>query len=170
MLIVRLTFGGHKVYKPYFFLTFVISPGKENISGVIYEIREKNMSDTIHHECGFALIRLLKPLDYYQKKYGSYLYGLNRLYILMEKQRNRGQDGAGVVGLKLDMEPGYKYMDRVRSCEQRTRYRMCSTGFTNRLHRRFSGRRMLFGQSRTFHLFPRFTWGIYVTRLSERII
>ena len=75
------------------------------------------MSDTIHHECGFALIRLLKPLDYYQKKYGSYLYGLNRLYILMEKQRNRGQDGAGVVGLKLDMEPGYKYMDRVRSCD-----------------------------------------------------
>ena len=99
----------HKVYKPYFFLTFVISPGKENIPGVIHEIREKNMSDTIHHECGFALIRLLKPLDYYQKKYGSYLYGLNRLYILMEKQRNRGQDGAGVVGLKLDMEPGYKY-------------------------------------------------------------
>ena len=75
------------------------------------------MSDTIHHECGFALIRLLKPLDYYQEKYGSYLYGLNRLYILMEKQRNRGQDGAGVVGLKLDMEPGYKYMDRVRSCD-----------------------------------------------------
>ncbi len=107
----------HKVYKPYFFLTFVISPGKENIPGVIHEIREKNMSDTIHHECGFALIRLLKPLDYYQKKYGSYLYGLNRLYILMEKQRNRGQDGAGVVGLKLDMEPGYKYMDRVRSCD-----------------------------------------------------
>ena len=75
------------------------------------------MSDTIHHECGIALIRLLKPLDYYQKKYGSYLYGLNRLYILMEKQRNRGQDGAGVVGVKLDMEPGYKYMDRARSCD-----------------------------------------------------
>ena len=75
------------------------------------------MSDTIHHECGFAMIRLLKPLDYYQKKYGSYLYGLNRLYILMEKQRNRGQDGAGVVGVNLDMEPCYKYMDRVRSCD-----------------------------------------------------
>ena len=59
------------------------------------------MSDTIHHECGIALIRLLKPLDYYQKKYGSYLYGLNRLYILMEKQRNRGQDGAGVVGVRV---------------------------------------------------------------------
>ena len=109
------------------------------------------MSDTIHHECGFALIRLLKPLDYYQKKYGSYLYGLNRLYILMEKQRNRGQDGAGVVGLKLDMEPGYKYMDRVRSCD------------ANPIQE-------VFDQSKTFHLFPRFTWGIYVTLLSERII
>ena len=74
------------------------------------------MSDIINHECGIALIRLLKPLEYYQNKYGSYLYGLNRLYILMEKQRNRGQEGAGVVGVKLDMPPGYKYMDRVRSC------------------------------------------------------
>ena len=75
------------------------------------------MSDVIHHECGIALVRLLKPLHYYQEKYGSCLYGLNRLYILMEKQRNRGQDGAGVVGVKLDMEPGFKYMDRVRSCD-----------------------------------------------------
>lgn len=74
------------------------------------------MSDVLNHECGVALVRLLKPLDYYQNKYGSYLYGLNRLYILMEKQRNRGQEGAGVVGVKLDMPPGFKYMDRVRSC------------------------------------------------------
>ncbi len=75
------------------------------------------MSDQIHHECGIALIRLLKPLDYYKNKYGSFLYGLNKLYVLMEKQRNRGQDGAGVVGVKLDMPPGYKYIDRVRSCD-----------------------------------------------------
>ncbi|MFA6334891.1 MAG: amidophosphoribosyltransferase [Bacteroidales bacterium] len=75
------------------------------------------MSDVLHHECGIALVRLLKPLEYYKNKYGSYLYGLNRLYILMEKQRNRGQEGAGVVGVKLDMPPGYKYMDRVRSCD-----------------------------------------------------
>jgi len=75
------------------------------------------MSDILNHECGIALVRLLKPLDYYQNKYGSYLYGLNRFYILMEKQRNRGQEGAGVVGVKLDMPPGYKYMDRVRSCD-----------------------------------------------------
>jgi len=73
------------------------------------------MSDALKHECGIALIRLLKPLDYYQKKYGTYRYGLQKLYILMEKQRNRGQDGAGVVGLKLDQEPGYKYINRVRS-------------------------------------------------------
>ena len=65
------------------------------------------MSDVINHECGIAFIRLLKPLEYYREKYGSYLYGLNRLYILMEKQRNRGQDGAGVVGVKLDMGPGF---------------------------------------------------------------
>ena len=74
------------------------------------------MGDILKHECGIALIRLLKPLDFYKQKYGSSLYGLNRLYILMEKQRNRGQEGAGVVGVKLDMPPGYKYMDRVRSC------------------------------------------------------
>lgn len=75
------------------------------------------MSEIINHECGIALIRLLKPLEYYQNKYGSYLYGLNRLYIMMQKQRNRGQEGAGVVGVKLDMPPGYKYMDRARSCD-----------------------------------------------------
>lgn len=75
------------------------------------------MSDILNHECGIALVRLLKPLEYYHNKYGSYLYGLNRLYIMMEKQRNRGQEGAGVVGVKLDMPPGYKYMDRVRSCD-----------------------------------------------------
>ena len=74
------------------------------------------MSDILNHECGIALIRLRKPLDFYKEKYGTLLYGFKRLYILMEKQRNRGQEGAGVVGVKLDMEPGFKYMDRVRSC------------------------------------------------------
>jgi len=73
------------------------------------------MSDALKHECGIALVRLLKPLDYYQKKYGSYRYGLQKLYILMEKQRNRGQDGVGVVGLKLNQEAGYKYFHRERS-------------------------------------------------------
>ena len=76
------------------------------------------MSDKINHECGIALIRLKKPLEYYKEKYGSTLYGLKRLYILMEKQRNRGQEGAGVVSVKLDMPAGYKYMDRFRSCAQ----------------------------------------------------
>lgn len=74
------------------------------------------MSDIINHECGIGLIRLRKPLEYYKERYGSALYGLKRLYILMEKQRNRGQEGAGIVGVKLDMNPGLKYMDRVRSC------------------------------------------------------
>jgi amidophosphoribosyltransferase len=73
------------------------------------------MSDQIKHECGIALIRLLKPLDYYIKKYGTPMYGINKLYLLMEKQHNRGQDGAGVVNIKLDVEPGTKYISRYRS-------------------------------------------------------
>jgi len=73
------------------------------------------MSDQIKHECGIALIRLLKPLDFYQKKYGTPLYGLNKLYLLMEKQHNRGQDGAGVANIKLDVDPGSRYISRYRS-------------------------------------------------------
>ncbi|MBI3500741.1 MAG: amidophosphoribosyltransferase [Bacteroidetes bacterium] len=73
------------------------------------------MSEPIKHECGIVLLRLLKPLSYYHDKYGTALYGLSKLYLLMEKQRNRGQDGAGVVNLKLDVEPGTKYISRYRS-------------------------------------------------------
>ncbi len=73
------------------------------------------MSDKITHECGIALIRLLKPLEYYQAKYGSWMYGLHKLYLLMEKQHNRGQDGAGLATLKFDLEPGKKYIHRFRS-------------------------------------------------------
>ena len=73
------------------------------------------MSDQIKHECGIALIRLKKPLEYYIEKYGTAAYGLNLLYLLMEKQHNRGQDGAGVANIKLDMKPGDRYISRVRS-------------------------------------------------------
>ncbi len=73
------------------------------------------MSDIIKHECGLALIRLLQPLEYYQKKYGSPLYGLHKLQLLMQKQRNRGQDGAGIATIKLDMPPGSRYISRKRS-------------------------------------------------------
>ncbi len=73
------------------------------------------MSDFIKHECGIALIRLLKPLDYYHKKYGTALYGLNKLQLLMQKQRNRGQDGAGLATIKLNPQPGEKYISRRRS-------------------------------------------------------
>ena len=73
------------------------------------------MSDEIKHECGIALVRLLKPLEYYQLKYGTWRYGLQKLYLLMEKQHNRGQDGAGVAGIKLDLEPGNEYLHQVRS-------------------------------------------------------
>ncbi len=73
------------------------------------------MSDQIKHECGIVLIRLLKPLEYYQEKYGTWMYGLNKLYLLMEKQHNRGQDGAGAVNLKLNQCAGKKYFSRQRS-------------------------------------------------------
>lgn len=73
------------------------------------------MSDQIKHECGVAMIRLLKPLSYYKEKYGTWMYGLNKLYLLMEKQHNRGQDGAGLVSLKIDNTPGEEYLDRLRS-------------------------------------------------------
>ena len=73
------------------------------------------MSDSIQHECGIALIRLLKPLSYYQEKYGSTLFGLKRLYLLMEKQHNRGQDGAGVGTVKINAQPGETYIHRQRA-------------------------------------------------------
>ncbi len=73
------------------------------------------MSDSIKHECGIALIRLKKPLAFYQEKYGTALYGLNKLYLLMSKQQNRGQDGAGVATIKLDIAPGERYISRHRS-------------------------------------------------------
>ena len=73
------------------------------------------MSDDIKHECGLAFIRLRKSFSYYQKQYGTVLYGLNKLYLLMEKQHNRGQDGAGIAAVKLNTEPGYPFMHRMRS-------------------------------------------------------
>ncbi len=73
------------------------------------------MSDQIKHECGIALIRLLKPLEFYQKKYGTKNYGVNKMYLMMEKQHNRGQDGAGFASVKLDTSPGEKYIYRERS-------------------------------------------------------
>jgi amidophosphoribosyltransferase len=76
------------------------------------------MSDAIKHECGLAFVRLRKPFSYYQQKYGSVLWGLNKMYLLMEKQHNRGQDGAGVAAVKLDVEPGYPFLSRIRSSEQ----------------------------------------------------
>ena len=73
------------------------------------------MSDALQHECGIALVRLLKPLEYYKEKYGSAFYGIQKMYLLMEKQHNRGQDGAGFASIKLDVEPGQRYISRVRS-------------------------------------------------------
>lgn len=77
------------------------------------------MSDAIKHECGIALIRLRKPYQYYIDKYGTALYGANKLYLLMEKQVNRGQDGAGIANIKLDVPAGRRYISRYRSVDQR---------------------------------------------------
>ena len=76
------------------------------------------MSDALKHECGIALIRLLKPLEFYKEKYGSAFYGVNKMYLMMEKQHNRGQDGAGFASIKLDTNPGERYISRVRSIAQ----------------------------------------------------
>lgn len=73
------------------------------------------MSDQVKHECGIAMIRLLKPLEYYLAKYGSSFYGLQKLHLLMQKQHNRGQDGAGIASIKLNIQPGKKYISRIRS-------------------------------------------------------
>jgi len=75
------------------------------------------MSDPIKHECGIAFVRLIKPLEYYVEKYGTAFYGLNKMYLLMEKQRNRGQDGAGLANIKLNMAPGTRYISRYRSVD-----------------------------------------------------
>ncbi|MCA0430095.1 MAG: amidophosphoribosyltransferase [Bacteroidetes bacterium] len=77
------------------------------------------MSDNIHHECGVVLIRLLKPVEFYKQKYGSARYGIHKLYQIMEKMINRGQDGAGIATIKLDAEPGSNYIDRLRSIESK---------------------------------------------------
>ena len=76
------------------------------------------MSDQIKHECGIALIRLLKPLEFYQKKYGTINYGVNKMYLMMEKQHNRGQDGAGFASVNIDAKPGEKYIYRQRSASK----------------------------------------------------
>ncbi|THD31163.1 amidophosphoribosyltransferase [uncultured Flavobacterium sp.] len=73
------------------------------------------MSDALKHECGIALLRLKKPLEFYKEKYGSAFYGVQKMYLLMEKQHNRGQDGAGFASIKFDVEPGERYISRVRS-------------------------------------------------------
>ena len=84
-------------------------------NGLPSRLSRKYMSDEIKHECGLAFIRLRKPFSYYQQQYGTVTWGLNKMYLLMEKQHNRGQDGAGVAAVKLNVEPGYPFLHRYRS-------------------------------------------------------
>jgi amidophosphoribosyltransferase len=79
------------------------------------QLNNTTMSDAIKHECGIALLRLKKPLEFYKEKYGTAFYGIQKMYLLMEKQHNRGQDGAGFASIKLDVEPGERYISRIRS-------------------------------------------------------
>ena len=78
--------------------------------------------EVLKHECGVAMVRLLKPLEYYHQKYGTWMYGLNKLYLLMEKQHNRGQEGAGLACVKLEASPGEEYMFRERAQKPLPRY------------------------------------------------
>ena len=73
------------------------------------------MENNIHEDCGVAMIRLLKPLSYFQEKYGTWMYALNKMYLMMEKQHNRGQEGAGIASVKLNIQPGTEYMFRERA-------------------------------------------------------
>ncbi len=89
------------------------------------------MSDRINHECGIALIRLRKPLEYYLSKYGTSVYGLQKLHLLMQKQHNRGQDGAGIAEVKIDLEPGNRYISRIRSNNQAPIKDLFNTAYDN---------------------------------------
>jgi amidophosphoribosyltransferase len=91
------------------------------------------MSDAIKHECGIAVLRLKKPLDFYLQKYGTSFYALNKMYLMMEKQHNRGQDGAGLVNIKLDMKPGQRYISRHRSIDPKP-----IQDIFNKIHQRFA--------------------------------
>jgi len=108
-------------------LILIINPGPE--PGFLFaEYQSANfaslngrsliMSDEIKHECGLAFIRLRKPFSFYQQQHGTVMYGLNKLYLLMEKQHNRGQDGAGIAVVKLNTEPGSPFLHRMRSNAQ----------------------------------------------------
>lgn len=88
------------------------------INRVILRLNTINMSDQIKHECGIAFLRLLKPLEYYKEKYGTWKWGLNKLYLMMEKQHNRGQDGAGVISIKINPQTGSEYFSRRRSVQK----------------------------------------------------
>lgn len=110
--------GRHAGACPWRLPTFAGPVGTDTASVRLICRAEQALSDAIKHECGIALVRLRKPLSYYKERHGSALYGLNKLYLLMEKQHNRGQDGAGVASIKLDPMPGLNYIDRHRSTDK----------------------------------------------------
>ena len=111
------------------------------------------MTEIIKHECGIAMVRLLKPLSYYQKKYGSYLYGLNKLYLLMEKQHNRGQEGAGLACVKLHARPAEEFIYRERAI---------GTSAIQEIFANIKDQIKNTGQPYIYRLPVRFIWGTYV--------
>ena len=117
------------------------------------------MTEIIKHECGIAMVRLLKPLSYYQKKYGSYLYGLNKLYLLMEKQHNRGQEGAGLACVKLHARPAEEFIYRERAIGT-SAIQEIFANIKDQIKNTI--RQMPTGQPYIYRLPVRFIWGTYV--------
>ena len=125
------------------------------------------MSDQLNHECGLALIRLLKPLDFYKKKYGTSAYGLNKLYLMLEKQHNRGQDGAGFASVKLNMKPGERFMHRQRSASQNPIQEIFNLS-NKTIKKTLNG--LLSLRKKIFHIFQNCSWGMLDMELLEGIV
>lgn len=124
--------------------------------------------EELKHECGVAMIRLLKPLEYYEQKYGTWMYGLNKLYLLMEKQHNRGQEGAGMACVKLEANPGEEYMFRERALGSGAITEIFGTVQSNFKDLTKSSFMMRITLRSTSLLRARLTWGTCAIPLPER--
>lgn len=126
--------------------------------------------EPLKHECGVAMIRLLKPLEYYQEKYGTWMYGLNKLYLLMEKQHNRGQEGAGLACVKLEANPGEEYMFRERALGSGAITEIFGTVQNHSRIWRLNNCMMPDTPRNAFPLPERYIWGICVIPLPEKAV
>ena len=126
--------------------------------------------EPLKHECGVAMVRLLKPLSYYEKKYGTWMYGLNKLYLLMEKQHNRGQEGAGLACVKMQAAPGEEFMFRQRGLGSGAiQERYLVTYIRNLMDLRASNYTMRTFQPVTCRLLVKYIWATSGTQLLARV-